>query len=56
MTRYNKEEREKMKEQLVDQKIIDLEYDDISDCFVMVFEDNSEMCFRFMADLIKRGE
>jgi len=56
MTRYNKEEREKMKKLVVGQKIIDLEYDDEDDYFIMVFEDNSETCFRLMADLIKRGE
>ncbi len=51
MTRYDEQTRKQMKQTIVGQKIIDMEYDEEGDYYTFVLEDNNETSFRFMADL-----
>ncbi len=65
MTRYNTEQIEKMKDQIVGKTVSNFSYELDGDYFVLEFitvksasvpntlsNDNSEFCFRFMADLL----
>jgi len=51
MTRFNEEQREQLKKNFIDNKIIDLEYDDEGDYYTLILDDNTETSFRFMADI-----
>ena len=50
--KYNKEQREKLKEEAKGKIIKNLDYDEEGNYWVMEFIDSSEICFRFMAELI----
>ena len=52
MTRYNDTQIEEMRKLITNKKVIELEYDDEDDYFVLMFEGGFEMCFRYMADLV----
>jgi len=51
MTRFNEEQIEQMKTSIVGKKVANLYYEKEGDYFVMEFDDGTETCFRFMADL-----
>lgn len=51
MTRYNEKQIEQMKTYLINQRIKDFYYEKDDDYYVIILEDGSEFCFRFMADL-----
>ena len=60
MTKYSSKQIEKIRRDVVGQKVVGLYYESDGDYFVMEFEDkdswNSETAFRFMADLEERPE
>ena len=54
MTRYNPEQIQQMKEAVVGSKVTDMYYESDGDYFVLEFDGEAEMCFRYMADLVQQ--
>jgi hypothetical protein len=51
VTRYSAEQRQQLAAQSVGKVIAALDYDEQGDYYTYTFEDESEVSFRFMADL-----
>jgi|GEM_PF-5309488 len=54
MTMYSKEQIESLKEAVIGRKVTDFYHEDDGDYYVMVFDDGSEMSFRYMSDIVNR--
>ena len=49
---YTNEQRKQISEEAKGRTILSLEYDEVDKYWVMTFTDGSEICFRFMSELI----
>jgi len=52
VVKYSKEQRTQISEEAKGKIIESLEYDEEGGYWVMTFTDGSEICFRFMAELV----
>ena len=54
MKQYTKEQRDTIHKEAIGKKVTDLEWDDEDKYWVMTFDDNSEICFRFLSEILNK--